>query len=188
MENNPVISDRLIIRRIQPEDASAIFEYRSDSDMNKYQGWIPATINDVHHFIANKISPEINLPGTWVQFAIVKKDDHKLIGDIGVHFLTVDEFQVELGCTLNKNYQGKGYATEALKATIGYVFERLGKRRIIASIDPRNQPSIKLFERLGFRKEAHFRESLLLNGEWVDDLVYALPKDEHTHNTHIIRP
>jgi len=31
---------------------------------------------------------------------------------------------------------------------------------------------------LGFRKEAHFRESLLINGEWVDDLVYALLKDE----------
>ncbi|OFX53041.1 MAG: GNAT family N-acetyltransferase [Bacteroidetes bacterium GWB2_41_8] len=178
MENYHPASKRLIIRKLIPSDADDIFEYRSDSEANKYQGWIPTTINDVHHFITHKISPEINLPGTWVQFAIIKKDDDKLIGDIGIHFLTVDEFQVEIGCTLNKKFQGKGYATEALKATISYLFEQLGKRRIIASIDPRNQPSIKLFERLGFRKEAQFRESILLNGEWVDDLVYALLKDK----------
>lgn len=178
MENIPVTSERLTIRQLKPEDAEDIFEYRSDSNTNKYQGWIPVTISDVHHFIANKISPEINLPGTWFQFAIEKADDHKMIGDIGVHFLPQDEFQVEIGCTLNKNYQGKGYATEALNASISYLFNQLGKRRIVASIDPRNQPSIKLFERLGFRKEAHFNESILLNGEWVDDLTYALTRDE----------
>ena len=59
-----------------------------------------------------------------------------------------------------------------------YMFSELGKRRIIASIDPRNESSIRLVERLKFRKEAHFKESILINGEWVDDLVYAVLKDE----------
>lgn len=118
------------------------------------------------------------MPGIWSQFVIIRKENLELIGDIGVHFLASDAFQVEIGCTLNKNHQGKGYATEALTETINYLFDVLNKRRIVASIDPRNQPSISLFERLGFRKEAHFRESLFINGEWVDDLVYAILKDE----------
>lgn len=183
MENTILLlTERLLLRPISIEDANFIFSYRSNAEVNKYQGWIPENLNDVHHFIANKVSPEINLPCKWFQFVVIKKDNNELIGDIGIHFLASDAFQVEIGCTFNKDYHGKGYATEALTETIKYLFEKLNKRRIIASIDPRNQPSINLFERLGFRKEAHFKESLLINGEWVDDLVYATLKDDWYKN------
>lgn len=171
-------TDRLLLRPVRMEDADFIFQYRSNAEVNRYQGWIPTTIEDVHHFIANKVSPEINLPCKWFQFAIIKKQGNEVIGDIGVYFPATDLFQVEIGCTLNQKHHGRGYATEALKFTIDYLFSELGKRRIVASIDPRNLPSISLFERLGFRKEAHFKESLFINGEWVDDLVFALLKDE----------
>ena len=82
--------------------------------------------------------------------------------------------QVEVGCTLKKTFQGKGYATEALTAMVNYFFTILKKHRIVASIDPRNTASIRLIERLGFRKEAHFKESYFLRGEWVDDIIYAM--------------
>jgi RimJ/RimL family protein N-acetyltransferase len=173
-----ITTERLQLRPVQMEDADSIFAYRSNALVNQYQGWIPKTLEDVNHFISTKVSPEINLPGTWFQFVFIKKDNRELIGDVGVHFLNSDAFQVELGCTLNKDHQGKGYATEALTETINYLFNELNKRRIIASVDPGNLPSISLFERLEFRKESHFKESLLINGEWVNDLVYYLLKDE----------
>lgn len=171
-------TERLMLRQIEKSDAEAVFSYRSDALVNRYQGWIPTSLSEVNYFINYKVSREINLPGTWVQFVLVKKDTGELIGDIGVHFLSADTFQVEMGCTLNQLFHGKGYASEALKQVIHYLFNQLNKRRIIASIDPRNESSIRLYEKLGFRKEAHFRESILLNGEWVDDLVYALLKNE----------
>lgn len=58
-----------------------------------------------------------------------------------------------------------------------YFLERkalLDKHRIVGSIDPKNTSSFKLFEHLGFRKETHFHKSLLINREWVDDIVYAI--------------
>lgn len=177
-----IVTDRLILRSIRMDDSGAIFRYRSDFNVNRYQGWIPKTIDDVHDFISNKVSLEINRPGTWFQFVIITKNNNEIIGDVGVHFLDIDGFQVELGCTLNKNHHGQGFAFEALTEIINYLVEKLNKRRITASIDPRNQPSINLFERLGFRKEAHFKESLFINGEWVDDLVYAILKDEWNVN------
>jgi len=75
---------------------------------------------------------------------------------------------------LNKNFQNQGYATESIKRVIDYLFKELNKHRIIASIDPDNINSIRLVERIGFRKEGHFVESLFINGKWVDDLIYAL--------------
>lgn len=75
---------------------------------------------------------------------------------------------------MNKNIQNKGYATESVKKVIDYLFKDLNKHRIITSIDPDNKNAIRLIERIGFRKEAHFIESLLINGKWVDDMIYAL--------------
>ena len=60
---------------------------------------------------------------------------------------------------------GKGYATEASIKTIYYIFNELNRYRIISSIEPRNKKSIGLVERLGFRKEAHFKESVLVREE-----------------------
>ena len=170
-------TERLLLRPVRLNDAEAIFKYRSDSITNQYQGWIPKSLDDVHKFL-NKVSQKIDVVDTWFQFVIIKNDSKEIIGDVGIHFLDTDGKQAEIGCTLDKNCHGNGYATEVLKATINYLFEKLNKHRIIGSIDPQNFKSIRLVERLGFRKEAHFKESILINGEWVDDLVYAILKNE----------
>ena len=166
-------TERLIIRPIAFEDKNAVFEYRSDSETNKYQGWIPKTIDDVETFIGNT-STQINEPETWFQLVIIEKETQKIIGDLGIHFIDSDNKQAEIGCTLNKDFQNIGYATESVRSVINYLFVDLNKHRITTSIDPENKSSIRLVERIGFRKEAHFIESLLINGKWVDDLIYAL--------------
>jgi RimJ/RimL family protein N-acetyltransferase len=160
------------------DDAPALFAYRSNARVNQYQGWIPRNLGEVHEFIKHGISARIDVHDTWFQLAIVKKENKNLIGDIGIHFLDPGGYQAELGFTLSSSEQGKGFATEALTGTIDYLFNELNKHRVVASIDPRNEKSIALVVRLGFRKEAHFRKSLLVNGEWTDDLVYAMLRED----------
>ena len=99
-----------------------------------------------------------------------------MVGDVGIHF--VDESQCELGCTLRLESQGLGYAVETLRRILNYLFNELNKHRTIASIDPQNKKSIMLVDRLGFRKEGHFKQSYFLNGEWVDDAIYAILRSE----------
>ena len=125
---------------------------------------------------ANEAIGDFPVPGTWFQFVVMEQDTDTLIRDIGVRFLETDSenMQVEIGYTLDKDFRGKGYATEALTVIINYLINHLNKHRIIASINPTNTDSIKLIERLGFRKEAHFKESLFFHGEGVDDLTYAI--------------
>jgi RimJ/RimL family protein N-acetyltransferase len=168
-------TERTTLRPIELRDNKEILSYRSDSETNKYQGWIPKTLNDVDELIS-KNPQEFNKPETWFQLVIINKANDTIIGDVGIHF--IDNYQSEIGCTLRKKCHGKGFATETLKAVIDYLFVVLDKHRIIVSIDPENAESIRLVERLGFRKEAHFKKSLLINGEWVDDVVYAILKTE----------
>lgn len=166
---------RSILRPIHRDDSDAFFAYRSDAVTNRYQGWVPSTQQETDDFIARNPA-FFNVTGTWFQLAVEDASSHRVIGDIGVHFVDAD--QCELGCTFSKEHHGKGWATETMSAVIHYLFHDLKKHRITASVDVENHASIRLLERLGFRKEAHFKKSLLINGQWVDDVVYAVLAEE----------
>ena len=116
-----------------------------------------------------------NTDNTWLQLAVCLKEG-QLIGDVGIHFL--EDEQMEIGYTLSPDYQGRGYAIEAVQAVVEYLFSALKKHRVTASVDPDNGPSIKLLEKMGFRKEAHFIKSFRMNGQWFDDYVYAMLEEE----------
>ncbi|MFF2909220.1 GNAT family N-acetyltransferase [Paenibacillus sp. NPDC057934] len=169
-------TERLLIRTLEMKDREAFFRYRAMPEVYKYQSWRPEDINEVEKFISDNLAVVPNTSDSWFQVAICLKDG-QLVGDVGIHFME-DGFQVELGYTLSPEFQGKGYASEAVRAVIDYLFTGLGKHRITGSVDPDNLKSIKLLENLGFRKEAHFIKSYRMNDAWYDDCVYAILADE----------
>lgn len=173
-----ILTERLELRCITPLDAESIFEYRSSEEVGKFQTWRPKLLKEVEEFISEKVSRIPNIPDTWYQLGIIIKENNEFIGDVGIHFCDEDNLQVEIGYTLSEKYQGKGYATEAVTGVIDYLFNVLNKHRITASVDPQNKKSITLLERIGMRKEAHFKKSFLFNNEWVDDVIYAILKEE----------
>ena len=89
-----------------------------------------------------------------------------------------DPRQCEIGFTIAPGHQGRGYATEAARLLVGYLFGRRAKHRITASCDARNAASAAVLERLGMRREGHLRESSWAKGEWTDDLLYGLLRHE----------
>ena len=121
------------------------------------------------------ISAIPNRVDSWLQLAICI-DNRQMIGDIGVHFF--DDYQIEIGYTLSPEYQGRGYAVEAVKGIVNYIFCTLKKHRITASVDPDNYASINLLEKIGFRKEAHFIKSFYMDNQWYDDCIYSILEDE----------
>ena len=86
---------------------------------------------------------------------------------------------VEIGYVLDPAYAGQGYATEAVREELRICFEELGVRRVIAQCFADNEPSWRLMERLGMRREQHTKQdSLHRNGEWLDGMMYALLDEE----------
>lgn len=162
---------RLRIDALHEGDAAALFQYRADPVVSRYQGWCPETLADADSFIRTQLALDKPPQCQWMQRAIRRIDDGALIGDVG--FRLSDE-QAEFGITLAPFAQGQGYAREALEALFHGLFGSLDVHRVYASVDPRNTPSMALLKALGMRQEAHFRESLLFRGEWVDDVVFAL--------------
>ena len=169
-----IVTERLVLRALRPDDAETMFAYRSDPEIKRYQGWDPNGLDDVRAFIAGHRLYEPFAPGSWRQFAIALRTGGTMIGDCGVHVPEDKPEQAEFGITVATAFQRRGYASETLRALLRLVFDTLGKHRVFASVDPRNAQSIALFERAGFRKEAHHVESSWLMGEWVDDVILAM--------------
>jgi RimJ/RimL family protein N-acetyltransferase len=63
-------------------------------------------------------------------------------------------------------------------ALLEYLFSQPDTHRIYCSVDPRNRPCWRLLEKAKLRREAHMVESLWINGEWVDDVVFAILRKE----------
>jgi len=170
------LTERLYLRILDLDDARAFFDYHVLPEVCQYQGWHPQQVSDAEGFLRDNSVDCINKPHAWLQLAVCLKDG-TLIGDVGIHFLD-EKFQAEIGYTLAPAYQGQGYAREAVKAVLNYLFMDLKKHRVTASVDPDNTPSVKLLECLGFRKEAHFVKSYRMPDRWADDCIYAMLSEE----------
>jgi RimJ/RimL family protein N-acetyltransferase len=172
-----ILTDRLLLRALLPDDAENMFAYRSHPEVLQYQFWHPQSLEEIQLFISKMATREFNTSG-WSQIAIALRNDNRLIGDCGIHVLETDSRIVEIGITISPDYQSNGYATEALNAVLDLLFVRLGKHRIIASVDPRNLPSMALMERIGLRKEGHLVQSVWFKESWVDDVIFAMLASE----------
>jgi len=173
-----LVTERLTLRRFRPADITALQAIRNDPEVARYQSWNTADEAALHTFIASLQTSEPGTPGEWFQFAVTRRDDGILIGDCGLHILAEDDRLAEIGYTFGRPFQGQGYATEAVRAVLDYAFGALGLHRIAAITDVRNTGSIRVLERLGFRREGHTRQAFWNRGAWVDEYLYALLRAE----------
>jgi len=169
-------TERLKLRRFKDSDLENFYSYRSNPNVAIYQGWENYTYEQAHQFIEKQKLGEVNIPDTWIQIAIESKEHKCLIGDFGLHTL-LEPLNVEIGFTLEPRFQNKGYATEALKSLIDYLFNVLSKDKITAIAVEQNTSSIRLLERIGFKHVNTIRNSFF-KGEYVNECVFELLKKE----------
>lgn len=169
---------RLSIRRFRPSDVEPFANYRADPAIARYQSWDSFSLENAIAFVNEQVSIVPNAPGIWAQLAIELKASGTMIGDCAFVSPKDSPWEAQIGYTLAGEHQRKGFAQEAIKELLNYLFVELGKHRVVASIDTRNEPSVKLMGRLGFRKEAHFIRNGFYKNEWCDEFVFALLQQE----------
>jgi RimJ/RimL family protein N-acetyltransferase len=173
----PLATDRLLIAPMTVEDAEGFAAYRSDPEVARFQSWSsPYPVARAEKALA--ANPDgWPPPGRWAQLAI--REGEVFRGDVAVHALD-DEITpgtLELGITLARSAQGRGLATEALRAVISAVFAN-GAHRVFLGCDARNTPVARLAERAGLRHEARLVDAEWWKGEWTTADTWAVLADE----------
>lgn len=176
-----VESERLVLRRFEDRDLAPLLGYRNDPEVARYQGWVSVSERDARDMMRQLRGEHPGTPGEWFQFAVALKGTDVLIGDCALKVKRGDPKQAEVGYTLSRAYQGQGYASEAVSRLLDYAFGEMGLHRVVAITDQRNEPSYRLLERLGLRREGAFIRNTWFKGEWTSEYLYAVLAEEWPH-------
>lgn len=178
-------TERLKLVTSNPVFSEAVLDYfkRNDSHLSP---WMPTFPDDFYtaQFHANRLKFEgfEHTRGTKVSFYLFEKDDpgfEKVIGYISCSQIYKGAFHSGfLGYSIDENESGKGLLTEALSKVISYLFSEMNLHRVEANIIPRNAPSIRVVEKLGFIKEGYSKAYLRINGKWEDHIRFAMVNDQ----------
>lgn len=169
----PVLTKRLVLRPVLPEDTDAMFRYRSREDVCRYLPFPPQTHEQIAARFAD-IPTALTDEGQNLSLAVLEQERGVLVGDVVLMWHSREHRAGEIGYVLHPDYAGNGYATEAGAALLRLGFHELRLHRIVGRLDARNTASARVLEKLGMRREAHFVQNEFFNGEWTDELVYAV--------------
>ncbi len=142
-------TQRLRLRAPELTDGEQMAAIRSDAEVNKYLKRQPClSIAEAEAFIL-KIQTGLKNNG-WFYWALCFKEENKLIGTICLWNVDKEDAQVEVGYELLPAFQGKGIMTEALEKVIGFAFNELRFKKIVAITNRYNRKSLNLLEKSGF--------------------------------------
>jgi [ribosomal protein S5]-alanine N-acetyltransferase len=165
-------TDRLIIREFTLDDWEQVHVYASDADFVQFVEWGPNSEDATKDFINRMIMFQKQSPRVTYEFAIVLKDIGSVIGGCGLH--VEEHLQAELGYSLNRQFWGNGFATEAAFALCRFGFKELKLHRIFATCRPENPASWRVMEKIGMTREGLLREHMFWKDKWQSSLVYSI--------------
>jgi RimJ/RimL family protein N-acetyltransferase len=171
----PIDTDRLRLRCFSSDDLNDVMAYHALPEAQRYLDRKSRDDRDVkaaHEAMRTQIS--LNRPGDTLALAVERLSDGKLVGQVLVRWHDATAAQAELTFAFNPIFRRQNYPVEALKAAIELGFSGYHFHRIFVRCDARNQSSAHLLEGLGMRLEAHYREHALFEGEWDEELLFAI--------------
>jgi len=156
------------LRIVEKEDLPLIAEWRNNPKFQgEYNLLIQESTADLEKRYGNFRSRE-----NW--FLVEKKDGTK----IGMMVLEPGAGMQEIGYGILPKERGKGYCTEAVKILVDYLFLSEDIVRVQAHTDVKNMVSQKVLTRAGFKKEGAVRKHIFMWGEWRDELLYSILREE----------
>ncbi|WEK05579.1 MAG: GNAT family protein [Candidatus Devosia phytovorans] len=171
----PIETDRLILRPFERADLDALSAYHALPSVQRYvysRTRDTSEVANALNILRNQVS--LQRPGDTLSLAMVRKGDHRLIGHVSLHWSDATAGQGEVRFCINPAYAGQGFSREAISAMYDLAFDHFRIHRMFARCDGRNHHSIKLLQQMGMRLEAHYREHALFQGEWDEELHFAI--------------
>lgn len=174
MEFRSVITDRLLLRKVEQTDAPFILKGLSNDVLTKYML--------IHYYSLDEVQEQMdyyanhyknNTGYYWLMQCLQTGAE---IGVIGINNLSSIHKKAEIGFWSLPEFWGKGYTTEAGKAVLQFCFHQLQLNRIEATVETENPASIAAIQKLGLQHEGTFKEYEMNNDKFIDLMMFAILK------------
>lgn len=172
----PIRTARLELRALSMDDLDDHHRMFGSDDTVRYVYEEPLDRAAAAEHLQRRLPARLPDEGEWLNLAVTAQG--RFVGEVGVGLRSRAHRQAEVGYGLLPDARGMGYATEAAFAMVDLAFTALGAHRVAGRLDARNVDSARVLERLGMRFEGTFRENEFVKGEWTDEAVYAITKEE----------
>lgn len=168
-------TERLILRKMVLNDAEAVFDYASNSEVSRYTLWeTHRSIEDSRAFLEFATQKYEN--GGEPDWGIVYRGNGCLVGACGLVNWEAEHARAEVGFVLSREYWGRGLMSEAVRAILRFGFERMNLNRIEARCIAENAASARVMEKAGMVYEGTLRQREYIKGAYRDIKLYAILK------------
>lgn len=174
-------TDRLVLRTYRPGDHRDLLTFYGRSDVCRYLLNEPWSLAEAREAVQTRMSRRDLASGA---VALVVEYGGRVVGSVSAWRVEESdctaevEHTAELGWAFSPEFGGRGFATEAVTALIDLAFATPRLRRVVARMDSRNESSARLAQRIGMRREGHFRQNAWIKNEWTDTVVFATLRGE----------
>lgn len=169
---------RFVLRQAQLTDGDDLYQLYADQAVVQYMSFTPFT--SVEEALDEmKWYERIFAEQSGLRWMIEDRETGKVIGTCGFLAYEQEHHRTELGYDLSSAYWGKGIMKEVALCIIQFGFEQMKLNKIEAKIDPNNQASLRLMEKLAFVQEGLLRQHEFEKGKYVDLTVFALLQSEY---------
>ncbi|MDB6353195.1 GNAT family protein [Trichococcus sp. K1Tr] len=173
MKHSILEGERILLRPVGLADAPDMYEYASDEKTTRFVFETHRDRAMTEEAIANYF-----MAAPAGKYAIVVRDTKKMIGTIDIRPNPTDRI-AEIGYTLNKDFHGNGYMTEAGKIVTTLAFEVLEMEKVFAMHDILNPASGEVMKRIGMQPEGVLRRHKVFKGRSCDMAYYGILKEEY---------
>ncbi len=169
---------RLVLRQMTMDDLDFYFKHFSIKEIEEGSGYpapkdLGAAREEVQRFIVDLFEN-----GLGYRWGIAKRGEDDLIGTCGYYLWNREARKAVIGYDLEPDYWGQGIMTEALAEIIRFGFKDMNLNRVQVSTAPWNERSMRLIQRLGFKREGILRDNFIFKGRFQDDVMFSLLRRE----------
>ena len=159
----PIVTARLRLRPHRPDDLEDLLVFHADPVVTRYIPWPVRTREQTREALAVKLHQgTVQTVGEWLVLAMEEADTGTVIGEVLLKRSDDKKRTGELGYAMRRDRQGKGLASEAVRAVLDLGFGTFGLRRITAAVEAPNTASRRQLERFGFTRDESLDEGELL--------------------------
>ncbi len=171
----PIECERLVLRNFERTDIDQLANFYGLPDAQRYYDLKARDRADVKAALETmRMQTRLTRPGDILTLAVERKSDERLVGHLSLTWTDATASQAELRFFFDPAVRRQNYGAESVRKLLDIGFDEFGFHRVFARCGAKSQGSARLLRELGMRLEAHYREHALFQGEWDEELHFAI--------------